>query len=242
MNEPVGPEYCAGANLYHDVAIVGCEGDACTSDIIQMLVQDCGVSGCSAGACVTCADDCNGGDAMCVDPQTVQSCGNYDGDACLEFGGAQACMDGQTCSGGECGCDAGAEGQFSVLTDIYPSFGPPGCAGDGSLALKASAAMISPTTLRVYVRKQDDTAFAMASTLTIYVGEGPTCKDPPNVSKTTKAVVVGLVQQAIDLTVNPYDGAWPVGEAKEFWVGKDEGGFMAFRSTGIVNVRRDCIP
>jgi hypothetical protein len=42
--------------------------------------------------------------------------------------------------------------------------------------------------------------------------------------------------------VNPYDGAWPVGETKKFWIGKDEGGFDAFRATGLVAVKRVCDP
>jgi hypothetical protein len=125
---------------------------------------------------------------------------------------------------------------------VYPSFGPLGCAGDGTLKLKAAAAMISPTVLRIYVRKQDNTAFGAPGTLSLYVGSGPTCPNPPNIEKKSTSIVVGAVEQTIDLTVNPYDAAWALSETKTFWVGKDEGGYESWRATGLVSVQRTCIP
>jgi len=47
--------------------------------------------------------------------------------------------------------------------------------------------------------------------------------------------------QTIDLMVNPYGGAWNLNETKTFWVGKDEGGFQAWRATGLVSVNRICM-
>jgi len=146
----------------------------------------------------------------------------------------------EICTPGQmtCSCDE----QFEVLDFEYPNWGPPGCSGDGSLKLKASAKMVSLTSLRMHVRKEDDTAFGGAATFTVYVGSPIQCPDPVNKVKKTQAVVVGQVEQTIDLSLNPYDGAWVVGEIKEFWVGKDEGGFNSFRATDMVSVRRICIP
>ncbi len=102
--------------------------------------------------------------------------------------------------------------------------------------------MVNSTALRVHVRKEDDTAFGSAATLSLYVGDGPTCPNPPNVVKATKPVQVNVVDQTIDLTLNPYNGGWDLGETKTFWVGKDEGGFDSFRATNTIAVTRQCIP
>lgn len=211
---------CAG--LGFDGGELGCKGD-CTLN----------TSGC-------CKHECGGGEAICVGPTTVESCGDHDSDACLEYGAPQEC-DG-ACSDGACGCGAGDEGQFDVLDHVYPDFGPLGCSGDGSLKLKAAAKMISPTVLRIYVRKSDDSAFGGAATLRLYVGEGPTCPDPNNVEKQSKPLVVGAVEQTFDVTVNPYGASWTLGETKTFWVGKDEAGIESFRATGTLSVKRTCIP
>lgn len=149
-------------------------------------------------------------------------------------------MNGQVCP--NCGCPAGNTGQFAVLDYIYPNFGPPGCSGDGTLKLKASAAMFNPTTLRVYVRKADDSAFTTSGTLTLYVGTGPTCPNPPNVTKKSVSINVGATEQTIDLLVYPYGASWAYNETKTFWVGKDEGGFQSWRATNTVSVRQTCIP
>lgn len=150
------------------------------------------------------------------------------------------CSSVEICTPGQmtCSCDK----QFEVLSYEYPNWGPPGCSGDGSLKLKASAELVSATLLRMHVRKADDTAFSGAATLSLYVGSPIQCPDPPNVVKDTQGVAIGEVEQTIDLSLNPYDGAWAVNEIKEFWVGKDEGGFASFRGTDLVSVRRLCIP
>ncbi|MGC4114255.1 MAG: PPC domain-containing protein [Myxococcales bacterium] len=59
---------------------------------------------CKAGACVaSCSDECALGDKRCgADGKSVETCGNYDGDSCLELGGAAPCAGGAACSGGAC--------------------------------------------------------------------------------------------------------------------------------------------
>ena len=101
--------------------------------------------------------------------------------------------------------------------------------------------MVSPTVLRVYVRKADNTTFSAGATLSLYVGAGPTCPNPVNVVKATAPIIGDQSVQTIDLMVNPYGGAWNLNETKTFWVGKDEGGFQAWRATGLVSVNRICM-
>jgi hypothetical protein len=96
--------------------------------------------------------------------------------------------------------------------------------------------------MTVYVRKSDNSTFTSSGTLSLYVGTGPTCVNPPNVVKATAPIVVGQAEQQIKLTVNPYSGAWAYNETKIFWVGKDEGGFQAYRASGTFSVVRSCIP
>ncbi|WP_437288360.1 hypothetical protein [Sorangium sp. So ce406] len=213
----------------------GCPDGRCDEDeTCSTCPQDCG--GCPS----TCPDGrCDGGEACSTCPQ---DCG-----ACACGGSGQACCAGDRCdgpyrcNGGTCGCDPGNEGQFTISDHVYPSWGPPGCSGDGTMMLQASAEMLSPTSLRVHVRKADNSAFTSAATLSLYVGNGPTCPGPANVVKRTNAVVIGQREQTIDLTMNPYDGAWGLGEAKTFWVGKDESGFQSFRASGTVSVTRICM-
>ena len=64
---------------------------------------------CEDGLCVpTCSDECTSGQRRCSGG-AVQTCGNYDGDACREWGGDEFCACG--CSGGTCltgACTPGA--------------------------------------------------------------------------------------------------------------------------------------
>ena len=60
---------------------------------------------CSNGTCVpTCLDECQLTDAARCSAvgQAVERCGNFDADGCLEFGGAQDCTGGATCTNGSC--------------------------------------------------------------------------------------------------------------------------------------------
>ncbi|MFV8751115.1 M23 family metallopeptidase [Nannocystaceae bacterium ST9] len=160
---------------------------------------------------------------------------------------------GQTCAGlgfdeGDLICD---ECQFdtsgccdqahSILAAEYPIFtdDEAGCALNGGVQLGASAELAG-STIRFHVRKTDDSVWAQPAQLSLYVGVGPTCGDPPNVIKAQGPVVVGQVTQTLELGVDPYDAAWAQGETKEFWVGKSEGGFAATRSSGTISIQRVC--
>jgi hypothetical protein len=180
-NGKVDPgEDCDGGNL---------GGASCSSEGYDG--GDLACSGCSFTFAGCCSDECSGGGDECLDDSTVWSCGDHDGDECLEYGGEQACPAGQVCEDGECGCGSGDEAQFEVVSGDYPNSWVTGCSGDGTLKLKGSAEMIDPTTLRVYARKADDSSFGTPATLSLYVGEPIQCPDPPNVIKKTKALSVG---------------------------------------------------
>jgi hypothetical protein len=76
------------------------DDDACTEFSAE---QPCAAGQrCELGACVDdCVDDCAAGATDC-DAGGVVTCGEFDGDACLEFGLAEACPADQSCSGGAC--------------------------------------------------------------------------------------------------------------------------------------------
>lgn len=58
---------------------------------------------CVDSACVpACTDGCAAGTKVCLDSKTVQTCGNYDSDSCLEPGGDSACETGKHCEQGAC--------------------------------------------------------------------------------------------------------------------------------------------
>jgi len=60
---------------------------------------------CVAGVCTgPCTDECELSDVRCAG-EAVQSCWDYDGNGCLEWGGDSACPAGQTCRDGRCVTD-----------------------------------------------------------------------------------------------------------------------------------------
>lgn len=70
----------------------------------------CGVgSGCSGGRCATtCTDECTVLDrTQCAGgaAAAIQTCGNFDADACFEWGTAIPCDEGEKCSNGTCAVD-----------------------------------------------------------------------------------------------------------------------------------------
>jgi serine/threonine protein kinase len=116
----------------------------------------------------------------------------------------------------------------------------PGCAGDNGITLKASAYMPteSAPTLRFYITRDDDSQWLTPGKLTVFVGDGPTCAEKPfNVRKVSGDVVVGNKVQILELPVRPYDGAWTIGEEKQFWVGLAENGWLSYRASGPVVMR-----
>jgi len=68
---------------------------------------------CENGECVTvCSDECTSGQRRC-NGDAVQTCGNYDGDQCMEWGGDQSCTCG--CSGTACITGACQPGQTTTV-------------------------------------------------------------------------------------------------------------------------------
>ena len=90
-----------------DGCTVWSEVNACDSDEI-----------CQNGNCVensgSCTDACTLGAKQCSG-NSVQTCGDYNGDGCTEWGGDNACESGKSCSNGECvstctdACTSGAK-------------------------------------------------------------------------------------------------------------------------------------
>jgi hypothetical protein len=91
---------CVGSTAYQTCADYNQDGclewgtqTACEANLI-----------CDQGYCVTdCASECSDGDLRCAAMgDGVETCGNYDTDSCLEFGGFVACAANQVCLDGEC--------------------------------------------------------------------------------------------------------------------------------------------
>mgnify|MGYP000415604583 CR=1 FL=1 len=66
-------------------------------------------------SCITpCINECSPkGARRCLNSNTYQVCGDYDADACLEWGGDTTCPEGQICINGQCGTVSG------VITLIF---------------------------------------------------------------------------------------------------------------------------
>ena len=80
---------------------------------------------CDAGRCVQgCRDICSLGSTLCLDEQTIQVCGNFDTDACLESGADVACGSGERCEAGAC------VPQNQACTDECSASGETVCLGD----------------------------------------------------------------------------------------------------------------
>src|SRR5262249_44835952 len=71
-------------------------------------------------------------------------------------------------------CPGHASATFSV---VYPEFGAPGCAGDGTEGLRA-AAQIDGGKLQIRVETASDTEFT-AGTLELFAGDEPGCSGLP---------------------------------------------------------------
>ncbi|MCA9537439.1 MAG: hypothetical protein KC620_01045 [Myxococcales bacterium] len=108
---------------------------------------------CEAGACVPdCDDECAAGEQVCAEGG-LRLCGNFDGDACREFGPPMACPPRQVCDLDACVCDEACavgdrrcgDATHVQICDVdaagCPGFGPgPACPGiqictDGVCAL-----------------------------------------------------------------------------------------------------------
>ncbi len=105
---PAQPCTTVGAKKCDGNAVVTCQdanGDGCLE---WAGAQPCGAGQtCSAGHCaVGCTDECTTAGAKKCEGDAVLTCGNYDGDDCLEWSPAEPCGQGEVCSGGTCavGC------------------------------------------------------------------------------------------------------------------------------------------
>lgn len=95
---------CAGAGFQvcgdHD-------DDACLEWGVETACQ--GGTVCSGGRCLErCVNECAPGAAQCAG-RAVQSCGEFDGDDCTDWGPVVPCPQGEFCSGGVCGLVCGDE-------------------------------------------------------------------------------------------------------------------------------------
>ncbi len=107
-------------------------------------------SACSNGACApTCVDECASGQTRCESSIFQSSCGNSDGDPCLEWGPAAACAATQTCTVDRCvdpscvdDCTAGtcSGDQYAACTDTN---------GDGCRELAAPVVCTSADACQV---------------------------------------------------------------------------------------------
>ncbi len=92
---PVGQKPCNGVcvDTTSDRNNCGGCGNTCLSG------QEC-----SGSQCVPCNNECTQGSKRCVAGTTdqFQSCGDPDGDTCLEWGPPQTCPTGQICQNGSC--------------------------------------------------------------------------------------------------------------------------------------------
>jgi len=63
---------------------------------------------CSNGTCsAECSDECTTGAAICEGPAARRTCGNFDGDSCLDWSAPVACASTESCSDGVCMDDGG---------------------------------------------------------------------------------------------------------------------------------------
>jgi len=101
-----GSTYCWNYNgkpsVFQDYATKGCSDGSCFENTEKKLIKEC-VQGCTNGQCDedACQNDCGTGEARC-EGTSLQTCGNYDADSCLEWIGDD-CTD--------CSCSCGG---FSV--------------------------------------------------------------------------------------------------------------------------------
>ncbi|MGC4119351.1 MAG: hypothetical protein QM765_33255 [Myxococcales bacterium] len=111
---PLDPGRDAGPTCSHACSVGAkvCDGEAALKtceDVNQDGCREWKTTACQTGeacvdgACVpSCTDGCAAGTKVCLNLTTVQTCGNYDPDSCLELGGETACETGQHCEQGAC--------------------------------------------------------------------------------------------------------------------------------------------
>lgn len=103
---PVCEDECAAAGTTcsaDDAAIVECgdlDGDPC----LDATTTPCPAgSACAGGVCApTCTDECAAGQQECATAWTIRTCGQSDGDPCLEWGAATPCPMAAACTADAC--------------------------------------------------------------------------------------------------------------------------------------------
>ncbi|MFH1211029.1 MAG: hypothetical protein V1645_03870 [archaeon] len=97
----VGQKICYGSSAYKQCG--NYDSDSCYE---WSNYQYCtGSQKCEGGKCVslTCSNECSYANAkQCSGTSGYQTCGNYDSDSCLEWGGMTYCYSGKVCSSGSC--------------------------------------------------------------------------------------------------------------------------------------------
>jgi hypothetical protein len=259
-----GNEVCDGSNLSgqscstqgFDGGTLACGGSCTSFNTSKCCKNQCSQQGtsCSGNTVVSCSPGASGclqsqaqqtcqfgcSEGQCLPPPCQPSCASGQCGGSDGCGGvcSAPCSNGQNCQANFCGCPTSNSGQFNLLN----SDGGAGCATDGGVKLKVTAQMLNATMVRFFVTKSDGSSWGAPATLSLYVGSGPTCPNPPNVAKATTPVVVGQKTQTIDLMLNPYNGSWGLNETKLFWIGKDESGWQSVRATGTISIQRTCLP
>ena len=103
-------EFSSGATVCWAQSQTWCQGDEVWSGnacgVLYAQKESCGgTSVCSDGQCVTtCSDQCDwSGEKTCWGNTSYKTCGQHDGDGCLEWGSTSSCGAGQECQGdGDC--------------------------------------------------------------------------------------------------------------------------------------------
>jgi hypothetical protein len=125
---PVGAARCAA----NGVETCGnFDGDACSE---WSLGTPCpNGQFCSSGACAAaCSDECVRGSVQCAG-NGFETCGEFDGDRCLEWSPVQPCQDGTSCSAGVCSqfcsdeCNVGATRCGGAGVQVCGNFDADGC-------------------------------------------------------------------------------------------------------------------
>jgi len=136
--------------------VVACQaGDGGCAEWSQPMACAAETPYCSLGECRTdCADECAAGETVCAGPAAVRTCGQADGDDCMDWLAPVPCGGGETCSAGTCGpgCTDACENAGDT---VCPGPGTATCGDynrDGCLRPAAEAASLEKAADRAHRR------------------------------------------------------------------------------------------